>query len=142
MTGEALREQTSFEEIALRLKAASDLTRKHGSYDLIRKRRSSTRSEDSLRGIGFAFGYQDNGSALSSIAPEAFTVEMTLLKDLSLEISTSAIAGDEGIRSIWKSTAAKILAFPEVKVRSPERHIRRFRIRTFGVVPQHAVVNI
>jgi len=117
ITGEPLKEKTSFEEIAQHLKASSDLARKHGSYELIRKRRSSTRSEESPRGIGVAYGYQANGTTFSSLSAEAFSVEITLLKDLSLEISTSAIAGDEGIYAIWKSMASKILGIPEDTVK-------------------------
>jgi len=116
VTGERLREKTSFEEIARRLAASSDFARKHGSYELIRKRRSSSHSEEAPRGISIAFGYQANGAAFAALASESFLVESTLNKDLSLEISTSAIAGDEGIRAIWRSTAAGILGIPLGKV--------------------------
>ena len=116
LTGEALKGKPSFEEITRRLKSSSDFARKHGSYELLRKRKSADRSEESPRGIGVAFGYQSNGAVFSSLSSEAFTVEMTLSKDLSVEISTSAIAGDEGIRTIWRSTAARILGVPEEAV--------------------------
>ncbi len=116
ITGEVLKAKTSFEEISRRLKASSDFSRKHGSYELVRKRRSSSRSEESPRGIGVAFGYQGNGSVFSSLAPEAFKVDVVLLKDLSLEIFTSAIIGNEGIQTIWKQTAAGILGIPEKKI--------------------------
>ena len=113
ITGERLRDRTSFEEIGIRLKASSDFARKHGSNELIRKRRSSSRSEEAPRGIGIAFGYQANGAAFAALAADTFTVETTLNKDLSLLIHTSAIAGDEGILGIWRSTAARILGIPE-----------------------------
>jgi CO/xanthine dehydrogenase Mo-binding subunit len=117
ITGEPLKEKTSFSAIAARLKTASDFARKHGSYELIRKRKSSSESEEAPRGIGIAFAYQGNGSVFSSLSSEAFTVEATLHKDLSLEIFTSAIAGDEGISSIWRATAARVLGIDEDKVR-------------------------
>ena len=116
ITGERLREKTSFEEIGRKLRTSSDFVRKHGSYELIRKRRSSSRSEESPRGIGIAFGYQTNGASFAALASETFTVESTLNKDLSLQISTSAIAGDEGTRAIWRSTASGILGIPAGKV--------------------------
>ncbi len=119
ITGERLREKTSFEEIGRMLRASSDFARKHGSYELIRKRRSAIRSEESPRGIGIAFGYQANGAAFAALAADSFSVESTLNKDLSLAISTSAIAGDEGIRAIWRSTAAGILGIPAGKVYFP-----------------------
>lgn len=112
LSGERLRDRTTFEEIGSRLKASSDFARKHGSNELIRKRRSASRSEEAPRGIGIAFGYQANGASYAALASGTFTVETTLNKDLSLVISTSAIAGDDGIRSIWRSTAAGILGVP------------------------------
>lgn len=116
ITGEPLRDRTSFDAIGQRLKAASDFQRKYGSNELIRKRRSTSRSEEAPRGIGIAFGYQANGASLTSLSSESFTVEATLNKDLSLSISTSAIAGDEGIRAIWRSTAAGILGIPQGRI--------------------------
>ena len=115
-TGEPLREKTSFEEIAKLIRASSDFARKHGSYELIRKRRFSSRSEESLRGIGVAFGSQANGASISGLASDSFLVESKLDKDLTLKISTSAIAGDEGIKVIWRSTAAGILGIPAENV--------------------------
>lgn len=116
VTGEALKEQPSFDRIAARLKTVSDFARKYGSYELIRKRKSSEESEEAPRGIGIAFAYQGNGALFSSLSSKTFTVEATLHKDLALEISTSAIPGDEGARGIWKSTAARVLGITDDKV--------------------------
>ncbi|HSV56045.1 MAG TPA: xanthine dehydrogenase family protein [Magnetospirillaceae bacterium] len=120
LTGEVFRERTSFEEIARRLKTSSDFARKHAGYEQVRKRRTSFRGEETPRGIGIAFCHQSNGPSFTSIIPGSYAVTSTLRKDLCLEISTSAVAGNEWVLSAWRSTAASILGIPEDKVRLSE----------------------
>jgi CO/xanthine dehydrogenase Mo-binding subunit len=119
MTGEPLKEEPPYALIAERLARASDFRRKYACYELVRKRRSG-RSDGPLRGIGFAFAYQGAGVFLSGDAPNSYTVEATLEKDLSLVIRTSAAACNSGVRDIWRRTAALLLDLsPEAVSVSP-----------------------
>ena len=111
ITGEALKEEPPYDAIAARLAAASDFGRKYACYELVRKRRSG-RADGPLRGIGFAFAYQGAGAFLAGDSPNSYTVEVSLEKDLSLVIRTSAAACRESVRAIWKRTAALLLDIP------------------------------
>ena len=115
VTGELLKEEPPYDEIASRLAAASDYRRKYACYELVRKRRSD-RYDGPLRGIGFAFAYQGAGVFLSGDAPNFYTVEATLDMDLRLVLKTSAAASSESVRKIWLETAAKILDIEPEKV--------------------------
>ncbi len=111
ITGEALKDEPPYEAIALRLAAASDFHRKYACYELVRKRRSG-RADGPLRGIGFAFAYQGAGSFLTGDSPNSYTVEVSLEKDLTITIRTSAAACKPSVRAIWKRTAALLLDIP------------------------------
>jgi CO/xanthine dehydrogenase Mo-binding subunit len=121
ITGDPLKDEPPFEAIAKRLADASDFNRKYACYELVRKRRSGF-ADGPLRGIGFAFAYQGAGSFLAGDSPNSYTVEVSLEKDLSLVIRTSAAACKESVRAIWKRTAALLLDIPfeSVSVAAPD----------------------
>ncbi len=108
ITGEALKDEPPYQAIADRLAYASDFRRKYACYELVRKRRTG-RSDGPLRGIGFAFAYQGSGAFLSGDSPNSYNVELTLDKDLRLVIRTSAAACRDGVRDIWRRSAAILL---------------------------------
>ncbi len=111
ITGEALKEDTKYDEIASKLTSASDYRRKYACYELVRKRRTD-RYDGPMRGIGFAFAYQSAGVFLSSDSSNVYTVEASLDKDLRLTLRTSAAASSDSVRHIWQATAAAAVDIP------------------------------
>ncbi len=111
ITGEPLKEEPPYDEIAERLAKASDFRRKWACYELVRKRRTD-RGDGPLRGIGFAFAYQGAGSSLSGETPGAYAVEAVLDKELRLLIKTSAAVSGGSAIDIWRNSAAELLGIP------------------------------
>jgi CO/xanthine dehydrogenase Mo-binding subunit len=102
--------------------AMADYYRKWGSYELLRRRRRESpppARPENLRGIGIALGRQ--GTGFLHIDESAFSVEVTLNIDGSLEIRTSVKAGKDFIR-IWADIARETLGVEEEKVRIVSRN--------------------
>ncbi|MBL8966325.1 MAG: xanthine dehydrogenase family protein [Spirochaetaceae bacterium] len=121
VTGDPLKEEPPYEEIAGRLGKASDFGRKWACYELVRKRRAG-RDDGPLRGIGFAFAYQGAGAFLSGGAPNSYSVEATLDKELRLSLKTSAAACSGTMIDLWRRSASDLLGLPleEVSVAPPD----------------------
>ncbi|HTX71873.1 MAG TPA: molybdopterin cofactor-binding domain-containing protein [Rectinemataceae bacterium] len=111
LTGEPLREEVPYLALANGAAAMSDYRRKFASYELVRKRRSE-RIEGPVRGIGLSFAYQGSGPFLSGEDSNAYTVEVTLDKELRVWIRTSAAVGSRGVLEIWRLNAAALLGVP------------------------------
>jgi CO/xanthine dehydrogenase Mo-binding subunit len=113
--GGGARGETPIVEIGSRLSLASDFRRKHASYELVRKRRSS-RSEGPLKGVGFAFGFQCDGIFLPKGLTDSYVLEATLGKDLRLSISANSGSPRGGIAEVWRAESARILSLPPESV--------------------------
>lgn len=114
-SGTPLKEAPPSSVILTRLSSASDFRRKHSSYELVRKRRAS-RDDSPLRGIGFSFAYQGEGSFIADSSHDSYSVEVVLEKDLRLTIRTGAPASRGGVVEVWRQEAATILAIPEASI--------------------------
>jgi len=115
ITGEVLKDDTKYDEIASKLALASDYRRKYACYELVRKRRTD-RYDGPMRGIGFSFAYQSAGVFFSGGDSNVYTVEASLDKDLHLVIKTSAAASSESVRRIWCETASAAVDIPPESV--------------------------
>ena len=99
----------------------SDYRRKWASYELMKHAREASGEglrDGPLRGIGIAFAYQGNGFLSSSHNDKgSYAVELTLEKDGSLEIRTSAVSASRETAALWRRTAAEILSLEDEEVR-------------------------
>jgi len=99
--------------------AMSDFHRKWSSYELIsRYHRSISKFplDKPLRGIGVSLGYQGNGLLFDGSDKGTFGIEVTLEKDGSLVIKSSAIVSNEETRSIWAAIAGEILGISSSQI--------------------------
>ncbi|MDR0316073.1 MAG: molybdopterin-dependent oxidoreductase [Treponema sp.] len=106
----------------------SDYNRKWAAYELLRQKRRQRFLEDSapdswaekgetLRGVGIALGWQESGLLYPGADRGNYGIEMTLEKDGSLQIKTSALGSTEDRRSLWAGIAAEILSIDAASVR-------------------------
>jgi CO/xanthine dehydrogenase Mo-binding subunit len=98
----------------------SDYHRKWASYEMLRKQRLADETplkNQPLRGIGVSLVYQGTGFLASGADKGYFGVEMTLEKDGSLEIRTSAVACSQETAALWRRIAADQLALDAGMVR-------------------------
>jgi CO/xanthine dehydrogenase Mo-binding subunit len=113
---------SSIEQLLDTAAAMGDYYRKWGSYELLRRRRreeSPPGRPEARRGIGIALGRQGRG--FLHIGEDAFSVEVTLHIDGSLEIRSSVGAGKELTR-LWANIARETLGVEEDKVRVVSRN--------------------
>jgi len=94
----------------------SDYRRKWASYELLRHNRRMEKGE-SLRGIGIALGYQGNGLLYHGCDKGAYSIEMILEKDGTLEIKTSITDSNGEYGDVWAGIASKILGVNREMVR-------------------------
>ena len=86
----------------------SDYRRKWASYELLRQNRQPEKGE-SLRGIGIALGCQMNGLLYHGGDKGAYSVELILEKDGTLEIKTSMADSNDDCGNVWADIASHIL---------------------------------
>jgi CO/xanthine dehydrogenase Mo-binding subunit len=118
--GVPLKEPAALEQLLDTAAAMSGYYRKWASYELLRTRRRGTGASppgESLRGIGIALAYQGNGFLFEGSDRGAYTVELTLEKDGSLEIRSSMVSSNPEYLSIWRKVAVEILAVDPALVR-------------------------
>ena len=113
--------------------AMGDYQRKWAAFELIRQSRRQKGGaasggtggsaggthgvgNESLRGIGIAFGYLGSGFLYAGADKGSYRVELTLEKDGSLEIKTNACSPDNGLFEIWACLARDILSIDLKKV--------------------------
>ncbi len=111
ISGDPIKSSIPLSTIADRLAVTSDFARKHASFALVRKSRTS-RTDGPMRGIGFAQAFQADGMAASSEEQPRYSLEATLQKDLRLTIACHGAPSRAAATSTWKGEAAKILALP------------------------------
>jgi CO/xanthine dehydrogenase Mo-binding subunit len=99
----------------------SDYRRKWASYELLRQnhRGKDTASSwaqrgESLRGIGIAMGYQGAGLLYIGVDKNGYSMEVTLEKDMALEIKTTMVGSGNDYQVIWGGIASEILG-PDVE---------------------------
>jgi CO/xanthine dehydrogenase Mo-binding subunit len=99
--------------------AMGDYHRKWAAYEMLReyRRHGGPEKNESLRGIGIAAAYQTNGFLRSPVDQGVYTVELTLHKDASLEIATSAVSSNNEYILIWRNIASEILSLDPAQVR-------------------------
>jgi len=115
-TGAPLKEAVPAAELVDTVVSMSDYRRKWASYELLKRGRDG-RGDGPLRGIGVALAYQGNGFLSNGTVPGSFAVEVTLEKDGSLEIRTSAVSGSRETAALWRRVAAEALSIPDAEVR-------------------------
>ncbi len=114
-SGESLRTATPLPSIGDRIARSSDFARKHASYELVRKRRTS-RADGPLRGIGYSQAFQADGMASSKAPLSRYALEATLGKDLGLTIACHGAPSRPGPIETWKEEAARVLGLPTESV--------------------------
>lgn len=100
--------------------AMGDYHRKWAAYQTLREYRRShggPEKSEALRGIGIAAAYQANGFLHDPTGKGVYTVEMTLHKDSSLEISSNMVFSNGDYVSVWKNIASGILALESANIR-------------------------
>ncbi len=124
-SGAALKEAVPAGDLIDAVVAMSDYRRKWAAYDLMKRAREESAEglrDGPLRGIGIAFAYQGNGFLSNGGDAGNYAVELTLEKDGSLEIRTSAVSGSRETAALWRRTAAEILSLEDAMVRlAPNR---------------------
>ncbi|HUX41018.1 MAG TPA: molybdopterin cofactor-binding domain-containing protein [Rectinemataceae bacterium] len=110
-SGETIRTSTPLPAIGERISRSSDFARKHASYELVRKRRTS-RVDGPLRGIGYSQAFQADGMASSTVPLPRYALEAKLGKDLGLTIACHGSPSRIGSALTWKDEAARILGLP------------------------------
>ncbi|GAB1484345.1 hypothetical protein MASR2M78_31630 [Treponema sp.] len=116
-SGSALKEAVPSFELIDTVQTMSDYRRKWASYELIRKLGKEERIK---RGIGISFVYQGNGFLSYGADKGNYSVELTLEKDGSLEIKTSAVSGSRSAADLWRGVAAELLSLDDKQVRIAE----------------------
>jgi CO/xanthine dehydrogenase Mo-binding subunit len=115
-TGYTMKDEVPAAALIDTVVSMSDYRRKWSSYELLTRSRES-RKEGPLRGIGVAYAYQGNGFLNNGPLHGNFTVEVTLEKDGTLEIRTSAVSGSRETAALWSRVAAEALALEPSDVR-------------------------
>ena len=110
-SGESIRSPTPLPAIGERITRSSDFARKHASYELVRKKRTS-RADGPLRGIGYSQAFLTDGMASSTAPLPRYALEATLGMDLGLTIACHGAPSRPGPASTWKVEAARILGLP------------------------------
>jgi CO/xanthine dehydrogenase Mo-binding subunit len=110
-SGESIRSPTPLPAIGERITRSSDFARKHASYELVRKKRTS-RADGPLRGIGYSQAFLTDGMASSTAPLPRYALEATLGMDLGLTIACHGAPSRPGPASTWKAEAARILGLP------------------------------
>jgi CO/xanthine dehydrogenase Mo-binding subunit len=120
-SGTSTKSNISIEELIGEAASMSDYYRKWASYDLLRQSRKGkpmlAEKEEDPRGIGMALGFQGNGLLYSGEDKGNYTVEVTLTKELILEIKTSITSSDEDYGRIWARVASEIMSIEPDMVR-------------------------
>jgi CO/xanthine dehydrogenase Mo-binding subunit len=106
-----LRDHVPIVELLDTAVAMSDYRRKWAAYELLKRSRDARR-EGPLRGIGAAISYQGNGFLWGGAVGGASTVGVTLEKDGTLLIASSAVSGSRETVALWKKIAADALSIP------------------------------
>lgn len=122
--GLALRENPDMDKLLDTAAAMSDYYRKWASFELLRLHRREQKNFERgepwgspLRGIGIASAWQGSGFLYAGSDKGAYTVELTLEKDGSLEIKTSMVSSNDDYGHIWGNIASDILSIEAGKVR-------------------------
>ncbi|MDR3337038.1 MAG: xanthine dehydrogenase family protein molybdopterin-binding subunit [Treponema sp.] len=100
--------------------AMGDYYRKWASYEnlrIYRRNHGGADKHEPLRGIGIAMGYQNTGLFNVGTDKGLYSVELTLGKDGTLDIRTSAISSNNEYIAIWKTITAEILAIEPANIR-------------------------
>jgi CO/xanthine dehydrogenase Mo-binding subunit len=96
----------------------SDFHRKHGAYELQRKRRTEFGDlRQATRGIGVSCGCQGSGFIGSAVTQYPGSVVVRLDADGKALIRTSAVSGSSAIHDNWRSTVASVLGVSQGDVR-------------------------
>ncbi|MCK4540968.1 MAG: xanthine dehydrogenase family protein molybdopterin-binding subunit [Spirochaetales bacterium] len=107
-TGGFLRERPPVEELIDMVSAVSDFSRKHASYELLRKRRPSLRYERKLlKGIGLSICYQGNGFLGKRDNELPVTMQARLDTEGKLSLTTPLVVSKTAAG--WKNLAGSIL---------------------------------
>lgn len=114
-TGTPLKEQVPARELIDAVVSMSDYRRKRAAYELLAERRHG-RFDGPLRGIGLSFAYQGNGFIGTGADSGAYTVEVTLEKEGTLAVRTSAVPGSPETERLWRRIAAEALSLEEDQV--------------------------
>jgi CO/xanthine dehydrogenase Mo-binding subunit len=118
--GLPLRETPAMDKLLDTAAAMSDYYRKWASFELLRHHRqehSGFERGEPLRGIGIASAWQGSGFFYAGSDTGAYSVELTLEKDGSLEIKTSMVSSNDDYSHIWGNIASEILSIDAGKVR-------------------------
>jgi len=112
------KDPTSLQQLIKAVVAMSDYQRKWASYELLRQRRglvldplSYTWSDknENMRGIGIALGCQGSGLLYHGSDKGAYSIELILEKDGTLEINTSMAGSGGDYGNVWAGIASSIL---------------------------------
>lgn len=115
-----LRENPAMDQLLDTAAAMSDYYRKWASFELLRHHRQEQKTferGEPLRGIGIASAWQGSGFFYAGSDRGAYSVELTLEKDGSLEIKTSMVSSNDDYNSIWGNIASGILSIDAARVR-------------------------
>ena len=119
-SGTSARGHISSEELIAEAASMSDYYRKWASYELLRQSRKGkpmlAEKEENPRGIGIALGFQGNDLLYSGEDRGNYSVEVTLTKEIILEIKTS-ITSSEDYGKIWARVASEIMSIEQDMVR-------------------------
>ncbi|MFP4364488.1 MAG: xanthine dehydrogenase family protein molybdopterin-binding subunit [Spirochaetia bacterium] len=100
----------SVKEIVEHAVEMSDFSRKHSSYELVRKRRKDSPSAIyHERGIGIAAAVEGYGLHGKREEESAYSVEIVLEKEGTVKIHTSTQPGNPDTKRFWKETASEVL---------------------------------
>lgn len=119
LQGIPVRDPVPSEALLDTVAAMSDFNRKWSSYELISRYHRSLHQfplDKTLRGIGISLGYQGNGLLFEGSDKGTFGIEVTLEKDGTLLIKSSAIVSDEETKSIWATIAGEILGISSSQI--------------------------
>ncbi len=120
VSGTLIKDLVPAAELLDSVATMSDYRRKWASYELLRR---ADAGSDSLprntvrRGIGITFAYQGNGFISAGADKGTYSVDVTLEKNGTLEIRTSAVASSEETSALWRRLAAELLAMDDDAVR-------------------------
>ena len=117
--GIALKEEIPMTPLIDSVAAMSDYYRKWASYELLRQKRKKhweLNEHEIKRGIGIAAAFQGSGFLYSGNDKGVYSAELTLEKDGSLIIKTSALVNQEENNNIWRALAKSILGVEETQV--------------------------
>lgn len=112
LTGIPIRDSVPSEALLDTVADMSDFNRKWSAYELLSRYHRSLDKvplDTPLRGIGISLGYQGNGLLFEGSDKGTFGIEVTLEKDGSLLIKSSALGSNDETKSIWIAIAGEIL---------------------------------